>query len=97
MRCALRSMFLALALTGGSLAVALPAVAAGASVVGGIGGIAFGYSDGYWDQDHHWHKWRNQPQATEFRREHHVYFYDHRHDADRDHGWREGDQWWHHG
>jgi hypothetical protein len=97
MRCALRSAFLALALTGGSLAVALPATAADVSVGVSPGGIAFGYSDGYWDQGHQWHKWHDQRQAAEFRKENHEHYYAHRHDADRDHGWHENEQYWHHG
>ena len=97
MRCTLRSAVVALALAGGSLAVALPAVAADVSVGVGPGGIAFGYSDGYWDQAHHWHKWHDQRQAAEFRKDNHEHYYDRKHNADHDQGWHDSDQWWHHG
>jgi len=86
-----------IALVGGSLAVGLPAVAANSRVEAGRAGIAFGYSDGYWDQNHHWHKWRDQRQAAEFRKEHRDHYYTRKHDADRNHGWRDKDMWWHHG
>jgi hypothetical protein len=97
MRCTLRSALVASALISGSLAVAAPAMAANLTAGAGDGGIAFGYSDGYWDQGHHWHKWRDKRQAAEFRKEHGDHFYARKHDADRDHGWHDKDTWWRHG
>ena len=40
------------AVMGGAAAVGLPAMAADVTVAAGAPGIAFGYSDGYWDQNH---------------------------------------------
>src|ERR1700686_24479 len=93
----LKSAFVILSLVGGSLAVSLPAVAANSTTGGREGGIAFGYNDGYWDQNHHWHKWRDKQQASEFQKANHDHYYDRKHDADRDKGWRDNDKWWSHG
>jgi hypothetical protein len=35
-----------------------------------VGGIAFGYSDGYWDREHRWHGWRDAQEAAAWRAEH---------------------------
>ena len=84
----------ALALTVGVSATSLPAAAQSVTIT--TPGIAFGYSDGYWDQSHHWHAWRNAQQAAAWRAEHRAHFYNWRHDRDHDMGWRTQDAWWHH-
>jgi hypothetical protein len=56
--------------------------------------VAFGYSDGYWDREHHWRKWRDEREASEWRRAHHEHYYAWKHDRDRDLGWREREKWW---
>ena len=58
------------------------------------GGIAFGYSDGYWDRAHHWHKWHSHADADWYRRHDREHYYAWRHDRDHDHGWRDADRWW---
>jgi hypothetical protein len=86
---------LTLALAGGSLPVAAPAMAQ-VNVGVDVGGIAFGYTDGYWDRDHHWHAWRNRREAAEWRAQNRDHYYAMRHDRVDGHGWREERYWDHH-
>ena len=90
--------FIGLALIAGAVALGTPAmpVAARENVTISVnpGGIAFGYSDGYWDRDHHWHRWSNQADAEWYREHYRDHYYARRHDRARDHGWREADRWW---
>lgn len=72
----------------------LPAKADSVTVT--VPGIAFGYTDGYWDQSHHWHAWRNRREAEAFRKRDRSHYYNWKHDRDADHGWREHDTWWDH-
>ncbi|HUK59888.1 MAG TPA: hypothetical protein VLV50_11720 [Stellaceae bacterium] len=72
-----------------------PASAEGAGVAVTIG-PAFGYSDGYWDQHHAWHTWRDRKEEEAWRHEHAEHFYDRRHDAVENGGWRANDDWWEH-
>jgi hypothetical protein len=58
-------------------------------------GIAFGYSDGYWDQGHHWHAWQDRQQEEAWRHDNADHYYDHAHDQEANGGWRT-DQWWGH-
>jgi hypothetical protein len=58
------------------------------------GEVAFGYSDGYWDRDHHWHAWRSSQDAAQFRAANRDHYYDRRHDEDRDQGWHDNDRYW---
>jgi hypothetical protein len=60
------------------------------------GVIAFGYSDGYWDRDHHWHRWHNRQDARWYRAHYGEHYYNRRHDRDHDAGWREHERWWDH-
>ena len=46
-----------------------------------IGNVAVGYSDGYYDNDHHWHRWAHHADATHYRAAH----------ADQYHTWRHND------
>jgi hypothetical protein len=97
MRHGIKAALVAVALAGGSLAATAPAEAAeNVTIAAGPGGIAFGYSDGYWDRDHHWHKWRNREEAAHWREENREHYFDRRHDRDHDQGWREGDRYWEH-
>lgn len=57
------------------------------------GNIAFGFSDGYWDQSHHWHRWRNHDQMMAWQRAHQEYFVNHRHEREANAGWRD-ERWW---
>ncbi len=57
-----KSVWVALALAGASLTGAMTvdvSPAHAASVSFDVGDVAIGYSDGYWDHDHHWHKWQS--------------------------------------
>ena len=58
--------------------------------VGGVGvGVGVGYHDGYYDNDRHWHRWRNHEEMDRYRHEHADAYRDWRHD-DRNH--RDDDQ-----
>ncbi len=58
------------------------------------GGIAFGYSNGYWDNEGRWHKWQNQQAARQFSAEHRDKYFDRPQTRDRRDGVREDDKWW---
>jgi len=63
-----------------------------------LGNAAFGYSDGYWDRDHHWHTWRNKDEQRYFQTHYGDHYVGERHDRDRndrDQGWR-SERWWEH-
>ena len=77
------------------MAAALPA-AAEVNISIDPGSIAFGYSDGYWDRDHHWHKWHSPGDAAWYRSHYAEHYYDHHHDRDHEGGWRGDDRWWDH-
>jgi hypothetical protein len=96
----LNGAFIALALTGAALTVTGPADAQGVGVgvnVGGVGvnvgvgvglgNIAYGYQDGYWDNDHQWHNWANDQEMQNYRRAHGSQYNDYKHDRDPDQGW----------
>ena len=66
-------------------------------VVMDFGNVAFGYSDGYWDRDHQWHRWHHQSDWRRYRHDYREHAYGWRHDRDRDDhdkGWREHDRYW---
>ena len=52
-----------------------------------FGDIAFGYSDGYWDNGHRWHAWRNDADARAYRNHHGSNYHGWHHDRDRNNGW----------
>jgi len=92
-----KGALVALALASMPVAASAPAAAAADFRIT-LGNAAFGYSDGYWDRDRHWHKWRNREEARYFRDHFHDHYYAVRHDRDRrdhDQGWR-NDRWWDH-
>jgi hypothetical protein len=91
----LGAALIGLSLAGAAIVGGQPALAADNITVGiSNGGIAFGYSDGYWDRDHKWHNWANNDAADRFRSENKDHYYDRRHDADADQGWRDKDRYW---
>jgi len=53
-----------------------------------FGDVAFAYRDGYWDNDHRWHKWRNRSDHDNYRNQHGDNYHDGNHRRYRDHGWR---------
>jgi hypothetical protein len=84
---ALIGAMLALGLAGATIAVSAPATArVGVSL--DVGNVAFGYQDGYWDQGHRWHHWRNRRDARMYRNAHGSQYNNYRHDRDPDQGWR---------
>ena len=93
MRTSIKVALMALGLAGGAFAVGQPAVADNVTVTVAPGGVAFGYSDGYWDTAHNWHAWRNAEESAAWRREHAEHYYEWKHDRDASMGWRE-ERWW---
>ena len=55
------------------------------------GGVAFAYSDGYWDHDHQWHRWQNAREAREYRSRYAENYHGYRHTRDHDKGWHDSD------
>jgi hypothetical protein len=93
----IKGALVVLALAGAPMIASAPASAAVDFSVS-LGNAAFGYSDGYWDRDHHWHAWRNKAEAQYFRNHYGEHYTNvrHNHDRkDRDQGWR-NDHWWDH-
>lgn len=84
---ALSGAILALGFAGASMAVTSPA-SAGIGISFDVGNVAFGYQDGYWDQNHHWHHWRNRHEARMYRNSAGNHYSNYRHDRDHDNGWR---------
>ncbi len=64
------------------LGVSAGAASAAVSVGFDFGNVAIGYSDGYYDNGHHWHAWRHHADMQQWQREH----------ADAYHGWRHSDK-----
>ena len=92
MRTPIKVALLAAALVAGPLAVSHSAQAADHVTIS-LGNVAFGYSDGYWDRDHHWHKWHNRHEAEAWRAANADHYYAYRHNHDHGDGWRE-EHWW---
>lgn len=84
MKCAI----VAVGLAGAALATTETTSAAQIGVSLNVGDVAFGFQDGYWDRDHHWHHWRNQRQARYYRNASGSQYHAWRHDRDPDHGWQ---------
>jgi hypothetical protein len=81
------------AVTLGSMAGATPA-AARDSVVFSFNpdGVAFAYSDGYWDRDHRWHHWRNARESRLFRERYAERWNHGYHNRYPGGGWRDADR-----
>ena len=52
-----------------------------------FGTVAVGYSDGYWDNNHRWHRWRNNQEQSRYRAIQGANYYGMRHDRARNNGW----------
>ena len=75
-----------------SVTASAPAFAADAfSFSFDTGAVRFGYSDGYWDNDHHFHKWRNAREAREFRARFGDRYQALKHTRAKNAGWRDDD------
>jgi hypothetical protein len=54
-----------------------------------VGNVAIGYSDGYWDREHHWHGWEKAEHRDAYRAARNAEYHDWQHDRDKDMGWHE--------
>jgi hypothetical protein len=102
MRILLKSAAIALALAGTMLATTGASCADGfaistsnhgrdharTGVTFSFGDVAYGYQDGYWDNNRRWHKWRNRHEHDSYRDQYRDNYRDGRHDRYRSHGWR---------
>ena len=66
-----------------------PARADNVAVTFDPNGVAFAYTDGYWDRDHHWHAWHAPTDRRAYMKDHHDHYYAWKHDRDKDMGWHE--------
>jgi len=86
----LKGAVVALGLTGlvaGASLTTATTASARAVVAFDFGTVAFGYHDGYWDRDHHWHHWRHRHDADFYRNSPNNQYHDWGHNRDHDHGW----------
>jgi len=102
MRMFLKSAAIALALAGTTIVVAGTAGAAGVifsttdrgrdhgstGISISFGDVAYGYRDGYWDNNHSWHKWRNRREHRDYRDQHGDNYRNGYHHRYRGQGWR---------
>jgi len=54
-----------------------------------VGNVAFAYNDGWWDNDHHWHKWHSRHEARMFKDHYHDRYHDWKHTREHNHGWHD--------
>lgn len=54
--------------------------------------VAFGFSDGYWDRSHAWHRWPSPAARRSWRARYPAHFFPHPHTRYRHAGW--GKRWW---
>lgn len=52
-----------------------------------FGNIGYGYSDGYWDNEHQWHQWSSNADRDNYSHHHGSRYYDWNHDRDGNDGW----------
>lgn len=75
-----KSAVVVLALAGAPL-VAIPAAAnAAVGITFDLGNVAVGYSDGYYDNDHNFHRWAHAADARRYRTAHKESYRTWRHD-----------------
>jgi hypothetical protein len=60
----------------------------GASVSFNFGDVAFGYQDGYWDNNRRWHKWNNRGDHDNYRAQHGDKYRNGNHTRYKGQGWR---------
>ena len=68
-------------MTAAGMSMATPSNAA-VGVSFDFGNVALGYSDGYYDNGHRWHRWAHRGDGDRWRNEH----------GDKYHGWRHNDR-----
>ena len=74
---------LAAALLAGSVGTADAAVGIGFN----LGNVSVGFSDGYWDNNHHWHRWAHRADLEHYRAAHADSYHEWRHDDRRHPGY----------
>ena len=79
MRTIFKGVVVTLALTGASLG-SMTAANAAVGVSFDIGNVSVGYSDGYYDKDHNWHRWAHAADARHYRAAHKDAYHTWRHD-----------------
>jgi len=75
------------------ITTAPPATAGSVSFTISLGDVGMAYSDGYYDQNRRWHRWRNHRERDWYRHNHRDSYFSMTHTRDRDsnHGdWRRG-------
>lgn len=88
-----QAALIAALLAAGTLTWPAPAHAA-VSVQFDSGSVAFGYSDGYWDRSHQWHRWPTATTRNTWRDHNRGHYYSHAHTRGHGGGWRDNDHWW---
>ena len=93
MRAFMKNAAIALTLAGVSLATAGSASARDsnyghAAIAINFGNIAFGYRDGYWDNGHTWHNWRNNSDYRNYRGRKGGSYHNWNHTRDANQGWQ---------
>ncbi len=91
----LKNIAIALALTGAALTGANTARADNVAVSLNLGDVAIGFSDGYWDHEHHWHHWRSSRYRHAYEHAEGAEYHATRHTRLADNGWHDRDD--HHG
>lgn len=51
------------------------------------GSVAFGYADGFWDNNHAWHRWAGEEESNNFRARRGSNYHAWNHDRDSNFGW----------
>ena len=102
MRMLLKSAAIALALAGTMLATTGASSADGfaistsnhsrdharTGVTFSFGDVAYGYQDGYWDNDRQWHRWNNRGDHDNYRRQYGDNYRHGNHNRYRHNGWQ---------
>lgn len=66
-------------------ALAVSSANAAVTVRFDVGNVARGYSDGYYDNDRHWHRWRHHADLEAYRAAHADMYHEWRHNDRRHH------------
>lgn len=66
----IHAAIIAAGLTGACLAMTSTPSMAGVSINLDFGNVAVGYQDGYWDNNHRWHQWRDANEMYRYRTKH---------------------------
>ena len=71
------------ALVAALLITSADAASAAVGIGFNIGNVSVGFSDGYWDNAHHWHRWANRADMERYRTAHADSYHEWRHDDRR--------------